>query len=103
MHDDDSSSLRLTANRIERAVSEYFSVYDVTLGSREQPQVIRLRGHLQVPADRAHPEIAARLRELGYTAVLRRDEQVGLDELLAIPGSSRDGPLCGQPPPWGGS
>ncbi len=87
MHDDYSSSLRLTADRIERAIGELFSVYDVTLGSREQPQAIRLRGHLQVPAARAHPEISARLRELGYTAVLRRDEQAGLDELLAVPGT----------------
>lgn len=88
MHDDDASSLRLTANRIERAVSEFFSVYDVTLGSREQPQAIRLRGHLRVPADQAHPEISARLRELGYTAVLRREQEVGLDELLAVPGTA---------------
>lgn len=87
MHDDNTASLRLTANRIERAVSEFFSVYDVTLGSQEQRQAIRLRGYLQVPAEEAYPEIATRLHELGYTPVLRRDEEAGLDELLAVPGT----------------
>ena len=87
MHDDYAAPLRLTANRIERAVSEYFSVHDVTVGMPEQREVIRLRGYLQVPAEEAHPEISARLRELGYTAVLRHDEDSGLDELLAVPGT----------------
>ena len=87
MNDDDNASLRLTANRIEKAIGEFFSVYDVTLGSREERQVIRLRGYLQVPAADAYPQIADRLRELGYTALLRRDEVAGMDELLAMPGT----------------
>lgn len=97
MNDDYTPSLRLTANRIERAVSEFFSVQDVTLGSREQPQAIRLRGYLQVPAAKAHPQISARLRELGYTALLRRDEEANLDELLAVPGTL---PEAEQPRYW---
>jgi membrane-associated protease RseP (regulator of RpoE activity) len=87
MHDDYTASLRLTANRIERTIGEFLAVYDVTLGVEGQPQAIRLRGHLQVPADKAYPEISARLREMGYTAILRRDDEVGLDELVATPGT----------------
>jgi hypothetical protein len=86
MHDDYTASLRLTANRIEKAVSEFLAVYDVTLGIEGQPQAIRLRGQLQVPAEKAYPEISARLREMDYTAILRRDEGAGLDEVVAVPG-----------------
>jgi hypothetical protein len=87
MHDEYTASLRLMANRMERAVSEFLAVYDVTLGIEGQPQAIRLRGHLRVPADKAYPEISDRLRELGYTAILRRDDEVDLDELVAVPGA----------------
>jgi membrane-associated protease RseP (regulator of RpoE activity) len=87
MHDDYTASLRLTANRIEKGISGLMAVYDVTLGIEGQPQAIRLRGHLQVPADKAYPEISTRLREMGYTAILRRDDEVDLDELLAVPGT----------------
>jgi hypothetical protein len=87
MHDEYTASLRLTADRMEKAVSEFLVVYDVTLGIEGQPQAIRLRGNLQVPADKAYPKISARLREMGYTAILRRDKEVGLDELVAVPGT----------------
>ena len=87
MHDDYTMPLRLTANRIERAVSQFLAVYDVTLGIEGQPEAIRLRGQLQAPAEQAYPEISDRLRELGYTAILRRDEGARLDELIAVPGT----------------
>jgi membrane-associated protease RseP (regulator of RpoE activity) len=61
-------------------------VTDVTLGSHEQPEAIRLRGYLQVPSHRAYPQIAERLREMDYTAFLRRDAEHNLDELLVLPG-----------------
>ncbi len=75
-----------TAERIEQAVSDVFVVQDVTLGIREQPDAIRLRGYLQVPSEKAYAKIAARLRDLGYTAVLRHDDEHDLDVLLAVPG-----------------
>jgi membrane-associated protease RseP (regulator of RpoE activity) len=40
-----------------------------------------------MPSERAYPQIAARLRALDFTAMLRHDKETGLDELLAIPGA----------------
>ncbi|MFC2031627.1 site-2 protease family protein, partial [Chloroflexota bacterium] len=74
------------ARSIEAAVSDLLVVQDVTLGIPDQPETIRLRGRLQVPSDQAFPKIAARLREIDYTAVLRNDPELDLDVLLAIPG-----------------
>lgn len=86
MLDDMKSPLQLAAELIERAVADLFSVQSVTLGIPEQRDAIRLRGILQVPSDRAYPQIAERLRKMNYTAVLRRDPELELDELLAMPG-----------------
>jgi membrane-associated protease RseP (regulator of RpoE activity) len=80
------SSVRQAAKQLETAVADLFSVHDVTLGIQGQPETIRLRGHLQVSSEHAYPKIAARFREMGYTAVLRHDEERNLDELLAVPG-----------------
>ena len=55
------SSLRHTAAQLEAAVADLFSVHDVTLGIQEQPETIRLRGHLQVDSEQAYPKMAARL------------------------------------------
>ena len=74
------------ADRIEAAVADLFAVHDVTLGVPSQPDVIRLRGKLQAPSEQAYPRIAQRLREMGYTAVLRHDDENKLDVLLALPG-----------------
>ena len=87
MFDDMKSPLQREAERIENAVADLFSVHSVTLGTPEDREVIRLRGTLQVPSDRAYPKIAERLRELDYTATLRRDPELELDELLAVPGA----------------
>jgi hypothetical protein len=85
-----SNSLQLptqsAAEQIERALSDLFSVHDVTLGIQGQPQVIRLRGNLQVPSHQAYPQIAARLRVMEYTAALQHDSERRLDELLVFPG-----------------
>jgi membrane-associated protease RseP (regulator of RpoE activity) len=86
MLDDLKSPLQEAAERVEVAIADLFSVHDVTLGVPQRPQAIRLRGQLQVASDRAYPQIAARLREMEYTAVLRHDEEQGLDELLVMPG-----------------
>jgi len=74
------------AEQIEAQVGDLFAVHDTTLGIPGQLDTIRLRGHLQVPSEQAYPTIAARLRTLGYTAMLRRDRELDLDVLLAVPG-----------------
>lgn len=86
MSDDLKTPLQQTAERIERAVADLFAVQDVMLGVPGQPDVVRLRGELQAPSERAYPPLAGRLREMGYTAVLRRDDENDLDVLLALPG-----------------
>lgn len=74
------------AAAIEAAVSEWFHVQDTTLGLAHQPDTIRLRGALTIPSHQAYPKLARELRSLGYTAMLQRDESLGLDVLLAVPG-----------------
>jgi membrane-associated protease RseP (regulator of RpoE activity) len=87
MFDLEDTPLERSSGQIEDAVSDLLAVQDVTRGVPEHRDGIRLRGHLQVPSERAYPKIAARLRALGYTAMLRHDEETGLDELLALPGT----------------
>lgn len=86
MADEPKPSVQWTAQRVEAAVADLFTVHDVTLGVPGQAGAIRLRGTLQIPSDRAYPQIAARLRELGYTPFLRHDEKLDLDVLVAMPG-----------------
>jgi Zn-dependent protease len=86
MSDELKTPRQETADRIEAAVADLFAVHDVTLGVTGQPGAIRLRGELQAPSEQAYPLIAERLREMGYTAVLRRDDENKLDVLLALPG-----------------
>ncbi|MGD2205372.1 MAG: site-2 protease family protein [Anaerolineae bacterium] len=108
MFDDVKEPAQRAAEQVEEAVSDLFAVDDVTLGipggaeamhRRAVPRArsaldrpgrssdgVRLRGRLQVPSEQAYPKIAARLRKMGYTAVLRRDPENDLDVLLAVPG-----------------
>jgi len=86
MSNDLQSPVQQATEKLSAAVSDLFAVSDVTLGVPRQPDVIRLRGHLLVPSDRAYAQIAARFRELGYTPSLRRDREQDLDVLLAMPG-----------------
>lgn len=86
MSDEIRSPLQRTADEIESAVGHLFTVQDVTLGTPQQPDAIRLRGHLNVPSHKAYPQIAARLREMEYTVELRHDSESDLDILLAVPG-----------------
>jgi membrane-associated protease RseP (regulator of RpoE activity) len=86
MQADEAPTAQWAAQRIESALADLFTVHDVTVGLPGQPQVIRLRGTLQIPSERAFPQIAARLKELGFTAWLRRDPETGLEALLAVPG-----------------
>ncbi len=84
---DERSSTQRAADSVESAVADLFAVQDITLGIPGQPQAIRLRGQLLIASDRAYPQIAARLQELGYIAFLRHDAEQGLDELQALPGT----------------
>ena len=68
-----SSGAFRIARELQTAVADLFSVHDVTLGIPGQADAIRLRGRLQVASNRAYPQIADRLRELGYTPALRHD------------------------------
>jgi membrane-associated protease RseP (regulator of RpoE activity) len=87
MVDDFAPPLERAAQRLERAVEEFFAVHDVTLGTAEEREAIRLRGQLRVPAAEAFPEIQRRFRLLGYTPFLRHDPESDLKELLAVPGT----------------
>jgi membrane-associated protease RseP (regulator of RpoE activity) len=87
MFDLDDTPLERRSGQIENAVSDLLAVQDVTRGVPEHREAIRLRGHLLMPSERAYPQIAARLRALDFTAMLRHDKETGLDELLAIPGA----------------
>ena len=86
MSDDVRSPMQQVADEIESAVGHLFTVQDVTHGIPQQPDAIRLRGHLNAPSHEAYPQIAERIRELGYTTSLRHDAESGLDVLLALPG-----------------
>ena len=86
MSDDVRSPLQRAADEIENAMGHLFTVQDVTLGIPQQPDAIRLRGHLNVPSHQAYPQIADRIRKIGYTAELRHDSESDLDVLLAVPG-----------------
>jgi len=86
MDNKEKRPVQWTAHQLEAAIANLFAVSDVTLGTPGQPEAIRLRGRLLAPADQAYPQIAARLREQGYTAILRREPEQGLDVLLAMPG-----------------
>jgi hypothetical protein len=84
--DGTSPPLQLAARELQAAVTDLFEVHDVTMGIAGQPETIRLRGRLLAPSEQAYPKIATRFRKLDYTALLRRDADVNLDVLLAMPG-----------------
>jgi Zn-dependent protease len=83
---EEDKKLEWVAQRIERAASDVFMVQDVTLGLPNQPKTVRLRGYLQAGSQEAYERLSSRLRPLGYTPVLRRDPEVKVDVLLAVPG-----------------
>jgi Zn-dependent protease len=70
------------------AVSDVFEVGDVTLDF-PQPGMARLRGRLRTTPARAHAAIAPRFAKRGLSALLRRDEEGGLDMILAEPRAAR--------------
>jgi Zn-dependent protease len=87
MFDEHEMPMERSGHRIRQAVGDLFVVQDVTLGMPEHQNAIRLRGTLLAPSEEAYPLIADRLRAMDYTAILRRDAETGMDELVAVPGA----------------
>jgi membrane-associated protease RseP (regulator of RpoE activity) len=83
---EERSTAQQTARKLEMAAADLFAVGDVTLGIPGQPETIRFRGRLRVPSDVAFSKIAPRFRALGYTAMLRDDQDHHRHILLAVPG-----------------
>lgn len=80
-------------SRLRDAVRDVFVIQDITTGTAqpgalfgqaEPKQVIRLRGELLMRAEEAYDIVASRFRNLGYTTLFRRDEN--MDVILALPG-----------------
>jgi membrane-associated protease RseP (regulator of RpoE activity) len=86
MVDETKLPVQQAAARVEKALADLFVVQAVTLGIPGQPETLRLQGYLQLPSDQAYPQIAARLRDMGYTVALRHDAKLNLDELAVVPG-----------------
>lgn len=80
----DELSSQEIADRLRAAVADVFAVQDVTL-SQEPRRGVRLRGRLLIEAAQAYDRVAPRFRELGYTALFRKEK--GLDVIFALPGS----------------
>ena len=83
---DERSTAQQTARQLEMAAADLFAVGDVTLGIPGQPETIRFRGRLRGPSEEAFPQILARYRVIGNTALLREDQDPGRHILLAVPG-----------------
>jgi Zn-dependent protease len=71
------------ATRLRSAVSDVFSVENVMVG-KEPGQGIHLRGQLHVDPTQAYDAVSKRLRDLGYTALFRKDSNA--DVIVAMPG-----------------
>jgi Zn-dependent protease len=87
MVDEAGPPLQEAARDLQAVVTDLFEVHDVTVGIAGQPETIRLQGRLLASSEQAYPKIADRFMKLDYTALLRRDADVNLDVLLAMPGA----------------
>lgn len=94
---DSASALRAAAAGIMAVedVTEGVAVLEERILSRpgEQPnqpgKAIRLRGHLLLPSAEAYRLLEGRFRPLGYTPLLRPNEDGPGEVLLAVPGQLR--------------
>jgi len=81
------------ASQLREAVEDVFTVEDVTYGPgwgrlrRGRQQVLRLRGQLMLPAEKAFEIVAPRFERLEHTLLLRHEE--GRDVIYAMPGVVR--------------
>jgi len=76
----------LELEQIKAAVADLFAIRDARRDIPGRPQVIHLRGQLTAPSQEAYPQLAERLRELGHTVALYRDDESKLDDLIITPG-----------------
>ena len=56
----------------------------------QKQKVLRLAGRLILPAEEAHTIIASRFKDLGYTAMMRREKE--MDVIYALPGVMHPSP-----------
>ena len=82
----DALQAALALEQVQDAVADLFAIRIARRDIPGQPQVIHLRGQLTLPSEEAYPQIAERLRELGYTASLYRDAESKMDDLIITPG-----------------
>lgn len=90
---------------LRAAATEVMAVEDVTEGvqspyaallhrkdsqANARPDGVRVRGSLLLPSDEAYSRLNSRLRPLGYTPLLRKDEDGQRDVILALPGKLRE-------------
>lgn len=96
--DDTSATLRAAASEvmaIDDVTEGVASPYVVFLGSPpprpdERGEGVRLRGRLLLPADEAYERLAQRFGMLGFTPLLRREDQSPASHvILALPGQLR--------------
>jgi membrane-associated protease RseP (regulator of RpoE activity) len=96
--DDTSATLRAAACEvmaIDDVTEGVASPYVVFLGSPpprpdERGEGVRLRGRLLLPADEAYERLAQRFGMLGFTPLLRREDQSPASHvILALPGQLR--------------
>jgi hypothetical protein len=96
--DDTAAALRAVASdvmAIDDVTEGVASPYVVFLGSPpprpdERGQGVRLRGRLLLAADEAYDRLARRFGALGFTPLLRRDEETPDNHIvLALPGQLR--------------
>lgn len=76
----------LILEQVRAAVADLFSIRDAERDIPGQPEVIHLRGYLNLPSDEAYPQLAERLRKIDHTVSLHHDPNSKLDELLVMPG-----------------
>ncbi len=72
------------AELLRQAVADVFQVEDITLGT-SRLEAVRLRGHLLIDSRRAYTVVSERFRQLGFTALFRRDGDA--EAIIAAPGT----------------
>lgn len=95
-HNDRIYALRSAAAEVmavEDVTEGVTSIYSRLLrrgsGDATQTDAVRIRGQLYLPPDQAYGRLQERFRSLGYTPLLRKDDNDVGEVILAIPGTLR--------------
>jgi membrane-associated protease RseP (regulator of RpoE activity) len=78
---------------LRRAAEGVMTIQDITYGSARSP--LRIRGQLNLPAERAFKQLRPHFESVGYTPLLSRED--GLDVIRALPTIFE---RSAQRPPW---